>query len=212
MLDSPDLARRRRDWRISLIGVALASSLVTFLVTWSITSSRPVAVTFVNPSDTSQATASPTASVTTSANAQTSGGVALTEAQLIAAVKNVGGTIYWAGSMSGATYTFNHLASGQNFIRYLPNGNGLADTAQNYRVIATYQDAKAYETMQTAGKLATGVSATNSDGGLIYYAKATPTHVYLAYKNLPYQIEIFDPVAGAALKLAQTPGLIATIS
>ena len=96
-------------------------------------------------------------------------------------------------------------------MRYLPNGKGLADVQQNYRVIATYQDAKAYLTMQEAGKLATGVSITNPDGSLIYYAKASPTHVYLAYKNLAFQIEIFDPNPGVSLKLATTPGLIKTI-
>lgn len=211
MLDSPMAARRRRDHRISLVGVAVISSLLTFLVTWAITSSRPVSVTFVNPNATSKATAAASPTSAASANSRTSGGVALTEVQLRTAVKSIGGSIYWAGPISGALYTFNHLATGQNFIRYLPNGNGLADAQQNYRVIATYQDSKAYETMQTAGKLATGVSGTNPDGGLIYYAKATPTHVYLAYKNLPFQIEIFDPVPGAALKLAQTPGLISTI-
>jgi len=208
MIDSSVAAKKKRDWRLTLVGVALASSLVTFLVTWSITSSRPVAVTFVNPTSTSQ----PTAAATASGDPQTNGGVALTETQLRVAVKNIGESVYWAGSLSGNQYSFNHLASGQNFIRYLPNGNGLTDTAQNYRVIATYQDPKAYETMQTAGKLASGVSGVNSDGGLFYYAKATPTHVYLAYKNLPFQIEIFDPTAGVALKLAQTPGLITTLN
>jgi len=113
--------------------------------------------------------------------------------------------------MSGALYTFNHLASGQNFVRYLPNGNGLLDLAQNYRVIATYQVANAFQTMQTAGKLATGVSVTNPDGSLLYYAKATPLHVYLAYKGLALQIEIFDPTPGVSLKLASTPGLIKTV-
>ena len=202
---------RRTSW-LALVGVALVSSLLTFAVTWALTSSRAVSVTFVNPktSTPAAATSSPTNAVPV--NPATSGQLALTEAELRSAVKTFGGSVYWAGSMSGALYTFNHLTSGQNFVRYLPNGNGLADVTQNYRVIATYQVANAFQTMQTAGKLATGVSVTNPDGSLLYYAKATPLHVYLAYKGLALQIEIFDPTPGVSLKLATTPGLIKTIS
>jgi hypothetical protein len=140
-----------------------------------------------------------------------SGQAALTEDQLKAEVRKVGGSIFWAGSLSGAKYTFNHIAAGQDFIRYLPNGQGLSDTTQNYRVIATYKEATAYATLVAAAKLNTGVSLTNPDGSVVYYAKATPTHVYMAFKNLPYQIEIFDPVPGASLKLATTPGEIASL-
>ena len=202
---------RRVSWP-ALVGVAIVSSVLTFAATWALTSSRAVSVTFVNPKTSTPVTttAAPTNAVTV--NPATSGQVALTEAELRAAVKTLGGTVYWSGSRSGDLYTFNHLASGQNFVRYLPNGKGLTDVAQNYRVVATYQVANAFETMQTAGKLATGVSVTNPDGSLVYYAKGTPLHVYLAYKGLPIQVEIFDPTLGVALKLATTPGLIKTIS
>lgn len=205
---------RRRNLLLGFIGVAVASSLVTFAVTWALTSSRAVSVTFVNPKTASQATATPSATNDPGVpplNPATSGQVAFTEAELRSSIKTLGGVTYWAGPMTGARYTFTHLGSGQNFVRYLPNGKGLADVQQNYRMIATYQDPKAYQTMQAAGKLATGVSITNPDGSLVYYAKATPTHVYLAYKTLAFQIEIFDPTSGTSLKLATTPGLITTI-
>jgi len=55
------------------------------------------------------------------------------------------------------------------------------------------------------------VSVTNPDGSIVYYAKATPTHVYMAFKGFGYQIEIFDPTPGASFKMATTPGLIASI-
>ena len=66
--------------------------------------------------------------------------------------------------------------------------------------------------MKKASLSSTGVSSTNPDGSIVYYDKATPLHVYLAFKNLPYQIEIFDPTPGAALSLAKTPGILKTIS
>ena len=42
-----------------------------------------------------------------------------------------------------------------------------------------------------------------ADGaGVVYYNKNTPTNVYLAYKALPFQIEVFDPSAETALTMA----------
>lgn len=198
---------RRRYFTI-LFMVAALSAIVFSALTWAIVSSRPVRVTFALPSQTpTNVVASPTPTV----NLSSSGQAALSENQLRTEVKNVGGSIFWAGGVAGAKYTFNHLAPGQDFIRYLPNGQGLNDKTQNYRVIATYKQATAYATILAASKLGTGVSLTNPDGSLVYYAKATPTHVYMAFKNFPYQIEIFDPVAGASLKLATTPGAIQAI-
>jgi hypothetical protein len=207
---SPEAARR--NLMLKRLGIGIVIAVVTFTVTWAITSNREVKVTFIQPDGSSQTLTTGVPTNATSANPTTSGQVALTEAELQTAVKTLGGSIYWAGPMPNALYSLDHIASGQDLVRYLPNGEGLSDVEQNYRVIATYQDANAFETMQTAGKLDTGVSITNPDGSLIYYAKATPSHVYLAFKGLAFQIEIFDPTPGGALKLATTPGLIKAIS
>ena len=189
-------------------GVAIFSSLLTFSVALaSFSGSRTVSLSLVQPGEGSL---SPTPLATT-VNPISSGQVALSESELISAVKAVGGSIYWLGSAAGAKYTFNNVADDQNFIRYLPGGNGLTDTEQKYRIIATYKDAAAYETMRTAAKSDAGVSSTNPDGSIVYYLKASPLHVYLAFKDLAFQIEIFDPTPGTALKLATTPGILKTI-
>lgn len=197
----------RRKYFTILFAVAAVSALLSFALTWAVVSSRPVKVTFALPTQSNAPVATPSPTV----NANSSGQSALTEDQLRAEVRKVGGSIFWAGALPGAKYTFNHISAGQDFIRYLPNGQGLSDTTQNYRVIATYKEATAYATIVAASKLKTGVSLTNPDGSVVYYAKATPTHVYMAFKNFPYQIEIFDPAPGASLKLATTPGAIASL-
>ena len=197
---------KRKLQLLKYLGVAIFSSLLTFSVALAAFSgSRSVSLSLVQPVG-----ASPSPLATT-VNPITSGQVALTESELISAVKTVGGSIYWLGSAVGAKYTYNNVADDQNFIRYLPGGNGLADKEQKYRIIATYKDPKAYETMKTAAKSATGVSFTNPDGSIVYYLKASPLHVYIAFKDLAYQIEIFDPTPGASLKLATTPGILKTI-
>jgi hypothetical protein len=186
--------------------VALFFSLLTFSLTLAAFSgSRSVSLSLVQPGG-----ASPSPVVTT-ANPITSGQVALTESELISAVKSAGVPVYWLGSSAGAKYAFNNIAEDQNFVRYLPSGNGVADTAEEYRIIGTYQDVAAYETMKKASESSEGVSTTNPDGSIVYYQKVSPLHVYLAFKNLPYQIEIFDPKPGVALKLATTPGILKII-
>lgn len=187
-------------------GVAIFFSLLTFSVTLAAFSgSRSVSLSLVQPGG-----ASPSPVVAT-ANPITSGEVALTESELISAVKTAGVPVYWLGSSAGAKYAFNNIAEDQNFVRYLPGGNGVADTAEEYRIIGTYQDVTAYETMKKASESSEGVSTTNPDGSIVYYQKSSPLHVYLAFKNLPYQIEIFDPKPGVALKLATTPGILKII-
>jgi hypothetical protein len=198
----------RRKYFAILFSVAALSALLSFALTWAVVSSRAVQVTFALPG-TNGTSAIPTPTPTVNANS--SGQTSLTEDQLKAEARKVGGSIFWAGAMPGATYTFNHLAPGQDFVRYLPNGQGLADTTQNYRVIATYKEATAYDTIRAAAKLKTGVSLINPDGSVVYYAKATPNHVYLAFKGFGYQIEIFDPKPGESLKLATTPGAVASL-
>lgn len=197
----------RRKYFAILFTVAALSGLIFSALTWAFASSRPVSVTFALPTQGQTAAATPTPTADTNAGGQT----ALSEAQLKTEVQKVGGSVFWAGAQTGASYTFNHISSGQDYIRYLPNGQGATDTKQTYRVIATYKEATAYQTIVAAAKLKTGVSLTNPDGSVVYYAKATPTHVYMAFKNFPYQIEIFDPTPGASLKLATTPGAIKSL-
>jgi hypothetical protein len=192
----------RRKYFTILFSVAALSALLSFALTWAVVASRPLKVTFALPTYGS-------AAATVKSNS--SGQVALTEDQLKSEVRKVGGSIFWAGALSGAKYAFNHISTGEDYVRYLPNGQGATDTTQNFRVIATYKDATAYDTIVAAAKLKTGVSLTNPDGSVIYYAKATPNHVYMAFKGFGYQIEIFDPTPGASLKLATTPGAIASL-
>lgn len=185
--------------------VAIFFSLLTFSITLAAFSgSRTVSLSLVQPTA--------AADVNAGVNLITSGQTALSESELVAAVKSLGYSVFWLGSAAGNKYAFNSLAKDQNFIRYLPGGNGVADTAEKYRIIGTYADPNAYQTMQQAAASNTGISTVNPDGSIVFYSKATPLHVYLAFKDLPYQIEIFDPVPGVALKLAKTPGILKTIS
>ena len=174
--------------------VAIVSSVVTLLVTLSFSS-----LFAPNPSD------------TTTLAARISGGVALTESQLRQVVKEIDQKVYWAGPMRGAKYTINAQNFNSIYVRYLADGKGISDQTPKYRVIATYKEANAYNSTLSAGNQANGLSFTTADGRVVYYNKQVPTNVYVAFKSLPYQIEIFDPVAKTSLAIANSPSDIQLI-
>ena len=176
-------------------GVALVSAVITMVLTLGFSS-----LFATNPLD------------TTTLAARISGGVALSESELKDVVSKLGETVYWSGPERGAKYTINAQNVGAIYVRYLPDGKGISDTAPKYRVIATYKEANGYDATLAAGNQANGVSVARPDNtGVIYYNKTTPTNVYLAFRTLPYQIEIFDPSAEVALALANDDAKIQTV-
>ena len=154
----------------------------------------------------------PTPAATTSTFTEViAGKVALTEPELIAAVKQLGVDVYWAGPVKDAKYTLAVPADGQAYVRYLPNGQGIEDTKPNFVVIATYTTTDAFTATQAAGNTTNGVTFVNTEGAAVYYNKDTPTNVYVAYPNLNYQIEVFHPIATTALEIASKAGALRVI-
>jgi hypothetical protein len=166
-----------------------------------------LAGSIITYSFTTSSTPTPVASTSTFTDV-IAGKVALTESELIEAVKKLGVDVYWAGPVKGAKYTLAVPADGQAYVRYLPNGDGLTDTKPNYVVIATYTTTNAFSATQAAGNQSNGVTFINAEGAAVYYNKDTPTNVYVAYPNLNYQIEVFDPIAATALDIASKQGAL----
>lgn len=137
-----------------------------------------------------------------------SGKIALTQSELIDLALKINQPIYWVGPGAEVNYTLTLAENEQAYVKYLPQGvlPGEGETA--LRIVATYLRQDAYSVTQAAANNPGAVSLTNSQGGAIYYNSATPNNVYLAYPGQNFQIEIFDPVPGAALEFALTPDKI----
>jgi hypothetical protein len=189
-------SEKKKGGLLKVILLMILAALISSGLTYSITSKS--------------STASPAAATSTFTEV-IAGKVALTEPELIAAVKKLGVDVYWAGPVKDAKYTLAVPADGQAYVRYLPNGQGIEDTKPNYVVIATYTTTDAFTATQAAGNTTNGVTFVNTEGAAVYYNKDTPTNVYVAYPNLNYQIEVFHPIATTALEIASKAGALRVI-
>ena len=77
---------------------------------------------------------------------------------------------------------------------------GIDDSSSNYRVIGTYPQADSFSITKAAGNQANAISFVNPDGAQVFYSKEFPANVYLAFPDVNYQIEIFDPFLIIILK------------
>ena len=153
----------------------------------------------------------PTLENRTTLAAKLSGGVCLSEKELRNVVAQRKLTAYWAGPLSDAMYSINASQNGQVFVRYVKKGQNCDSENADFRVIATYSQAGAFESTKAAGSQANGVSLANADGSIVYFSKNTPTNVYLAYPGIDFQIEIYDPNPKDAVTIATTANSIQLI-
>ena len=110
--------------------------------------------------------------------------------------------IYWAGARTGTRLEVSQTSSGTVFVRYLPNGTAAGDL-DPYLTVATYARPNAYTEVQAAAKNEGSASVELDDGGLAVYDKASPTNLHLAYPGEAFQIEVFSPEDGEALRLVE---------
>lgn len=199
--------QRVRDFKIILFTAVVTSILLVELINLFNLDVNFTSQDLVN----SPPAAAPAPSPTIPSN-QT-GSVALTTSQLKAEIAKIGVPVFWLGDQAGALYTLTNLNNGaQIFVRYLPDGKVPTGENSTNRVISTYAYPKAFDTLKSASKnSADGVGANGPDGSFIYYSKNKKTNVYVAFPTIEAQIEIYDPTEGAALKLANTKGLVQLI-
>ena len=135
--------------------------------------------------------------------------IAVSAAGLKSLAARLGQTIYWAGPEPGVTYEVRQLPSGFVYVRYLPKGVPVGDPGP-HRTIATYPMGNAFVATQN---LATGKgnhgTITLPDGGIGVYTKPlTASNVYVAFPGAAYQVEVYDPKAGGAVKLVAAKKIV----
>jgi hypothetical protein len=167
----------RPDPRI-LVGIAVA--LVAGLVTWLI----------VRGGDEEPAPAA--------------GGAQIVSEQELAGLSgSVGFPVFWAGRRERLRYELTSTPGGRVYVRYLPAGVQAGDSRADFLSVATYSVSKAYSALRSEGRKPGAETVRLPGDGIAMYNGARPTSVYVAYRSLPVQVEVFDPSGARALALVK---------
>jgi hypothetical protein len=130
------------------------------------------------------------------------GPVLVAQAPLTQFAASAGHPVYWAGPEHGVSYELTRTPSGRVYVRYLPANTAAGDARANFLTVGTYRDDNAYADLERAAKADDVFAARLDDGALMVVSQKTPANVYLAVRNVPYQIEVFDPSGDTARELA----------
>lgn len=118
--------------------------------------------------------------------------------------------IYWAGAQAGTKLELNQPDESSTYIRYLPEGVEAGERQADFLTVGTYEYPGATEELIRLSEKPGGVRRSAPGGGVVYFNRARPQSVYLAYPGVDVQIEIYDPDAAQALGLA-TSGRIVSL-
>lgn len=126
----------------------------------------------------------------------------MTPTQLGYYEKSVGHNVYWLGPRTGFTYELTETAAHDTYLRYLPAGVAIGDRSPDYTVVGTYPAPNAYTAVQASASERGQTTRSVPHSGLASWSAAHPTSVYLTYPDLPYLIEVYNPMAATARSLA----------
>jgi hypothetical protein len=121
----------------------------------------------------------------------------------------LGHDVYWAGKRPRFTFELTQL-NGNTFIRYLPSGIAVGDPRPNYLTIGTYPKAHSSALLERQARRRGNQSRPVAGGGLAVWRDARPQSVYVAYPGSDVWIEVYDPSAARARRLA-TSGAVTPI-
>jgi hypothetical protein len=134
--------------------------------------------------------------------------VGVSAGQLHAVASSAGHPVFWAGAAAG-TYELTTIADGRTYIRYLPPGTSVG-SSHRYLTIGTYVlPSSPYDTVHKAAITKHAVIKTlNKTGALAVQYRVRPQSVYLVFPGAKYEVEVYDPSASAALRIATTGKIV----
>jgi hypothetical protein len=128
---------------------------------------------------------------------------AATVSTLRALPGELGHHVYWAGPRASYKYELTQVGD-DLFIRYLPYGIHVGDPRPDYLTVGTYPKERAYGLLRKMRRDRRWQSRPASGGGIAVWSERRPQSVYLAFPRSTVQIEVYDPSAARARRLATT--------
>ena len=133
------------------------------------------------------------------------GPVLMTPQKLRAESKFLGVSLYWAGPLPGYSYEFTRNTKGYYYVRYLPQGTPAGTKGANWTVVSTYPWNDGYHSLK---KAAHGAALPGVGGSIYYVNPSFRSSVLVAWPNVNYQVEVYDPKPAIAATIASTGQLI----
>jgi hypothetical protein len=115
-----------------------------------------------------------------------------------------GQPIYWIGRRPGNTLEFIRTADGKVYLRYLPPGVKVGDPRDDFTIVGTYPFPDAFRSLQ---QISGDKGVAVPGGGIALVHEGYPQSVHVAYPDVDYQIEVYDPSPARALELATSEAL-----
>jgi hypothetical protein len=106
--------------------------------------------------------------------------------------------IYWAGPRNGYRYELHRTADGSVYIRYLPRGAEVGAPGAKFLTVATYPFAGAFEALKNVKD---GRQISIPGGGIALIGSTYKKAIHIAYPNVDYQVEVYDPSAARAFEV-----------
>jgi hypothetical protein len=128
---------------------------------------------------------------------------AATPNQLRAIARSAGHPIYWAGTFSG-TYELTAIPDGRTYIRYLPPGTPVGSPNLHLTIGTYLRPSAPYDAVRSAAirKHASIVTLQGGELAVAYHSR--PQSVYLVFPGARWVVEVYDPSAATAMRLATT--------
>ena len=123
-------------------------------------------------------------------------------AELAAEAQSLGRPIYWAGPQGESVIELERTAEGNTSVRYIPEGEDAGGSEADFLTVVTYPYPDAYGALSQQAESGDVLTRDLPGGGIIISQANQPTNAYVAYRGEDYQVEIYDPRPGRALKLA----------
>lgn len=117
--------------------------------------------------------------------------------------------IYWAGLTSGSELELSQPSADRIYVRYLPSGVEAGDP-RPFLTVGSYRFEDPTAALRSRGGEPGGVLASAPGGGVVYFDRANPKSVYLAYPDTEVEVEVFAPEFKEALQLV-TDGRIVPV-
>lgn len=128
---------------------------------------------------------------------------------LDAVAADAGHAVFWVGARRDAAYELTRTDDGRVYLRYLPAGASAGDPDAEFLAVGSYPQADALTTLKATARRQDQPTVAIAGGGRAFQDADRPTSAYAAYPGVDLQIEVFDPVAGRALKRIERGDLAA---